>query len=84
MANSVESDETARYNPSHLILHSFLQKYMIWSEGLKELTLKPPVTTIVVCFVICLWFSKSFLQTVWTQLLSYIWTRSTLFACMQK
>ena len=32
------------------------------------LTLKLPITAIVVCFVICLWFEKSFLQTVWTQI----------------
>ena len=36
-----------------------LQRYMFWSAGMKGLlwqTLKLPVTTIVVCFVICLWF----------------------------
>ena len=32
------------------------------------LTLKLPITTIVFCFAICLWFKKSFLQTVWTQI----------------
>ena len=32
------------------------------------LTLKLPVTTVVICFVISLWFLKSFLQTVWTQI----------------
>ena len=50
------------------------------------LTLKAPVTTIVVCFVICLWFQKSFLLTVWTQIrpLLAVWSGSTLFACMQK
>ena len=31
-----------------------------------SLTLKLPITTIVVCFVTCLWFLKSFFQTVWT------------------
>ena len=32
------------------------------------LTLKLPITTTVVCFVICFGFQKSFLQTVWTQI----------------
>ena len=35
---------------------------------LEQLTLKVPITTIVVCFVICFWLCKSFLQTVWTQI----------------
>ena len=34
MANSVESDERAYYEPSHLGLHC-LQKYMSWSTELK-------------------------------------------------
>ena len=33
-----------------------------------RLTLKLPITRIAVCFVICLWLDKSFLQTVWTQI----------------
>ena len=32
------------------------------NNALLPLTLKAPITTIVVCFVICLWFEKSFLQ----------------------
>ena len=36
VANSVEPDETARHEPSHLGLHC-LQRYMFWSAGLKEL-----------------------------------------------
>ena len=46
-------------------------------------TLKLPITTIVICFVICLWFYKSFLQTVWTQIRLLLWSVSTLFACMK-
>ena len=42
------------------------------------LTLKAPVTTIVVCFVICLWFYKSFLQTVWTQIRLHLKEQSDL------
>ena len=38
MANSVDPDETARYEPSHLDLHC-LQKYQDWFEGLKGLNL---------------------------------------------
>ena len=34
MANSVDPDETAHYEPSHLDLHR-LQKYMSSSTGLK-------------------------------------------------
>ena len=36
-------------------------------KSIQNLTRKLPITTIVICFVICLWFWKSFLQTVWTQ-----------------
>ena len=36
MANIVDPDETARYEPSHLDLHC-LQRYVFWSTGLKEL-----------------------------------------------
>ena len=37
IANSVDPDETARYEPSHLVLHC-LQKYMFRCAGFKELT----------------------------------------------
>ena len=37
MANSVDPDETARNEPSHLDLHC-LQKYLYWSSGLKRLS----------------------------------------------
>ena len=37
MANSIDPDETARYEPSHLDLHC-LQKYQIWSTELKGLS----------------------------------------------
>ena len=37
MANSVDPDETAHYEPSHLDLHC-LQKYLSWSNGLTGLT----------------------------------------------
>ena len=36
MANSVDPDETARYESSHLDLHC-LQRYLYWSAGIKEL-----------------------------------------------
>ena len=36
MANSVDPDETAHYEPSHLDLHC-LQKYLYWSAGMKAL-----------------------------------------------
>ena len=36
MANSVDPDETARYEPSHLDLHC-LQRYLYWSAGMKGL-----------------------------------------------
>ena len=36
MANSVDSDEMAHYEPSHQDLH-YLQRYMFWSTGLDEL-----------------------------------------------
>ena len=35
MINSVDPDETARYEPSHLDLHC-LQRYLYWSAGLRE------------------------------------------------
>ena len=38
MANSVDPDETARYELSHLDLHCF-QSYLYWSVGMKGLTL---------------------------------------------
>ena len=37
MANSIDPDETAHYEPSHLDLHC-LQKYLSWSNGLAGLT----------------------------------------------
>ena len=37
-ANSVDPDETARYEPSHLDLHC-LHRYMFWSAVLKGLTM---------------------------------------------
>ena len=36
MTNSVDPDEMAYYEPSHLDLHC-LQKYRFWSVGLKGL-----------------------------------------------
>ena len=36
--SSVDPDETARYEPSHLDLHC-LHRYLFWSDGLKGLTL---------------------------------------------
>ena len=36
MSNSVDPDETAPYEPSHLNLHCF-HKYWFWSAGLKGL-----------------------------------------------
>ena len=36
MANSVDPDETAYYEPSHLELHC-LHIYLFWSAGLKGL-----------------------------------------------
>ena len=36
MTNSVDPDETARYEPSHLDLH-YLQRYLVWFAGLKGL-----------------------------------------------
>ena len=41
-----------------------------------QLTLKLPITTIVVCFDICLWFYKLFLQTVWTQIRLLLYEQS--------
>ena len=39
MADSVDSDKTARYEPSHLYLHC-LQRYLYLSMGMKELKQK--------------------------------------------
>ena len=36
MANSVDPDETACYEPSHLDLHCF-HRYLFWSAGQKGL-----------------------------------------------
>ena len=38
MANSVDLDEMAHYEPSHLDLHR-LHMYLLWFAGLKELTI---------------------------------------------
>ena len=38
MANSVDSDERAHHEPSHLFVHC-LQKYLSWSTGLKGLNI---------------------------------------------
>ena len=38
MANSVDPDETAHYEPSHQDLHC-LQRYLIWSAVLKGVIL---------------------------------------------
>ena len=38
MENSVDPDEMVHYELSHLNLH-YLQRYMLWSAGLKELSL---------------------------------------------
>ena len=40
----------------------------VWSFALRCLTLKAPITIIVVCFVFCRLLLKSLLQTVWTQI----------------
>ena len=37
MPKSVDPDETARYEPSHLDLH-FLQRYLYWSVRMKKFT----------------------------------------------
>ena len=37
MANSVDPDETARYEPSHLDLRC-LQRYLYWSVGMNGLS----------------------------------------------
>ena len=39
MPNSVDPDETAHYEPSHLDLHC-LQSYLYWSAGMKGLRKK--------------------------------------------
>ena len=39
MANSVDPDETAQFEPSHLYLYC-LQRYMFWCAGLKGYTEK--------------------------------------------
>ena len=41
MANSVDPDETARYEPSQQDLHC-LHRYLFWSAGLKGFTRKFP------------------------------------------
>ena len=47
MANSVDPDETASYEPSHLDLHC-LQTHLYWSAGTKAL---------IGCIWICFSFS---------------------------
>ena len=42
MANSVDSDETARYEPSHLEVHC-LHRYLYQSAGLKRLRTSPVI-----------------------------------------
>ena len=39
MVNSVDSDETAHYEPSHQDLHYLKKKKMFWSAGLKGITI---------------------------------------------
>ena len=34
------------------------------------------MTTVVICFVICLWFWKSFLKTMWTQIRLLLWVHT--------
>ena len=46
MANSVDPDETAHYEPSHLDLHC-LTCYWFWSAGLKVLTKQKDEKTIM-------------------------------------
>ena len=48
MANSVDPDETARYEPSHLGLQC-LQKYLYWSAGMKGM-----IARVHVCVRVCL------------------------------
>ena len=77
MANSVDPDETAHDEPSHLDLRC-LQKYLSWSARLKGLTLKTPrkpASENVVCLCRLLNILENFsnilsacMQTVWTQI----------------
>ena len=46
MANSVDPDETAHYEPSDLELHC-LQRYLYWSAGMKRFN---PMTILVLKF----------------------------------
>ena len=39
MANSIDPDETAHYEPFHLDVHC-LHRYLFWSTGLKGLSLQ--------------------------------------------
>ena len=51
MANSVDPDETAHYEPSHQDLRC-LQKQMVWSAVLKGLTMSQPMrATCVICYM---------------------------------
>ena len=46
MTNSVDPDETAHYEPSHLDLHC-LHSYLFWSKGIKGLILYTVFTLII-------------------------------------
>ena len=66
MANSVDPDEMAYYKPSHLDLHC-LQRYMVCSAGIKELTLVglefySPINIIKVILSQSLYLTKLFLD----------------------
>ena len=50
MTNSVDPDETAHYEPSHLDLHC-LQKHLSWSTRLKGLACSQ---IIIVCLIFLL------------------------------
>ena len=68
--DSRDPDQMPHFVASYLGLHSLLSLVLSNTCGYyASLTLKLPITTIVICFVICLWFlKKSFLQTVWTEI----------------
>ena len=76
-----------RLGHSSVMAMAVVQKAFLIDHTGWHLTLKAPITTIVICFLICLWFYKSFLQIVdpdQTAPLGAVWSGSTLFACMQK
>ena len=65
MANSVDPDEMAHYEPSHLDLHC-LQRYLCWSAGMKEVSpLYYNITVVLLC--IC------------THLASFVVVRSIIY-----